>query len=306
MDVIHRHPRGFFRALSHSLFLDNARFGLALLALLWAFDRPLAICGTLAAVIGHFRSERDTKLVTANCFFFGLGMGSLFLPSASFYFSLIVGALLLPIATRALVKILRQWRLDPLLFPSIIATWVFWLCGRGAGFISRPGPLPAELIELPPLHPDWSFTARFFWSACESAGRIFFLPSGRFGLALLLLTAAFSPRRGFFLFLATLVAALTTYFLATHAYVWEYGAFSASAGLFALAALSQKFGARRILVFSVFSAFLALASEEFLKGIGLPPLVLPYVLTAWLAILSRVPSFAHLRRLRWASLREGA
>jgi len=129
------------------------------------------------------------------------------------------------------------------------------------------------------------------WSMLIGMGRLFFLPNPYYGYAILILITVFSPRRGFYFLLGTLAATLVAYGVSGGGVAWEYGYFSYCAGLvgLGLAAMPEKYHWRTILLFCVISLFLTLAIDNLLKGVGVPVLSLPYVLTFWTALLSRVP-----------------
>jgi len=293
------HCKEYLESMSQALFFRNAYFGLALIALSTAFKPEFFLCGIGASLVGYgysilYRTPKilkQTGLMTINGFFFGIALASLFHPTPAFFFCLTVGALALPLVTKASYEVLQHWKLTPLIVPYIIAVWVLYLAADGISLSPNFKAWPLENSLLAEFFPGSDVWLQLIWSIFYSMGQIFFFKSSDFGLCLLLLITAFSPRRGFFFLLGTALATLVFYQISQGALSWQYGFFSASAGLvgLGLASLPEKFSWRTILLFCVLSLFLTLALERFLGGFRLPILSFPYVLTFWFALLSRVP-----------------
>jgi len=289
----------YLEDISQAFFFRNAYFGGLLLILLGAFDRYFFVCAVLASLIGYVytliystpKLVKDSGLITINGFFFGTAVASLFQESPSLYACLVFGALSIPIMTKAAFEVLQHWKLSPYVFPYILSVWVLWLCGNGMALEMRHDIWPEVIATLPPIHPEWSYTPRLVFSAFQGAGRLLFLPDVRFGLSILALISVFSPRRGLFFFLGTAVGSYLALLMAGESSAWEYGFFSYCGGLvgLALASSPEKFNWRTILLLSVLTCFLTIATDQFLRGMNLPVLSLPYVLSMWIAVLSRVP-----------------
>jgi urea transporter len=131
----------------------------------------------------------------------------------------------------------------------------------------------------------------FFDAIFRSIGRLLFFPNSAFGIWILALVTVFSPRRGFFLFAGTLIATGLACQLTRGSFAWEYGFFSYSAGLvgLGLASLPEKINWKTIFLVCVLSCFLTIAVDRLFRAANLPVLSLPYVLSMWVALLSRIP-----------------
>jgi urea transporter len=293
------HLREYFENVSQALFFRNALFGATLLFISLAFKPQLFACGILASLIGYIYSARyrtpkilkQTGLMTINGFFFGIAMASLFHHSQAFYICLLIGSMALPLVTKAAFEVLQHWKLTPLIVPYILAVWVLYLCANGIALQPEPKIWTFEESFLPTLFPMAGVWMQMFWSMLFSMGQIFFFHNAEYGLFLFLLITVFSPRRGLFFLIGTALATIVFHFISNGVSSWHYGFFSYSAGLvgLGLASLPEKFNWKTILLFSVVSLFLTLALSQVLKGFNLPLLSLPYVVTFWFALLSRVP-----------------
>ena len=104
----------------------------------------------------------------------------------------------------------------------------------------------------------------------------------------------FQPETRAILFPGDIVGSRLALLMSGESSAWEYGFFSYCGGLvgLALASSPEKFNWRTILMLSVLSCFLTIAADQFLRGVNLPVLSLPYVLSMWIAVLSRVPESA--------------
>lgn len=296
----------YFENISNVLFFKNAYFGLAFLAAAVIFDPHIALSGVFASLVGYYFSRknrtpkilRDAGLLTINGFFFGIAMASLFPDSLQFYALLLVGSLAVPLATLAANEILQHWKLSPFIISYILVVWVLYLSARAvamdtsAHHWAEAAPWVANLFNSPYL------AVRFLTSVLMGMGYLFFLPNPLFGLTILILISLFSPRRGFYFFVGTAVATLAAYALISpHANV-DFEKYTYSAGLIGigLASWPDKFNYRMILLFCLLSVFMTLAAIQLFNSLHLPVLSLPYVLTIWLALLSRTPRY----NLSWA------
>lgn len=301
MKKIRNHLVEFFKAISQTFFFQDARFGAMVLLLFLAFNPYAFGCALIASLIGYAHSVRystpkvlrDTGLISINGFFFGIAMASLYQPSPSFFVSLLLGAICIPSLTKAAFEVLQHWKLSPYITPYILAVWLIWLSARGAALELPVAPalLPQSLAQWPSLHPDWDLSLRVVWSIFLGTGRLLFIPDAVFGFSVWLLVMLFSLRRALYFILGTALATTITLLLGSHSVLWEYGLSNYSAGLvgLALASSPERFSWRRILFFCMLSALVTTALEELLRPQQLPVLSLPYVLTLWLAVLSRVP-----------------
>lgn len=293
------HLKEYLENMSQTLFFRDALFGAALLMIAIAFKPQLFLPGLLASLVGYAYSAnyrtpkilKQTGLLTINGFFFGIAMASLFAKSVPFYICLVVGAMALPLVTKAAFEVLQHWKLTPLIIPYILAVWVLYLCSNGIALQAEPKPWTMEDSFLPTLFPMADVWLQMIWSMFHSIGQIFFFHNSEFGIALLLLVTIFSPRKGLYFFLGSALATVVFHFISNGVSSWHYGFFSYSAGLvgLGLASLPEKFSAKTILLFCVVSLFLTLALGQLLKNLSLPLLSLPYVMTFWFAMLSRVP-----------------
>lgn len=304
---IKEHLDDYLEGVSHTLFLRNKFFGGALLALLFFFSPKVALCGFLASFIGYLNSAqtrtpkilRQTGLLTINGLFFGVAFATLFQLSTQFYFCLLIGSLMLPLLTKASFEVLQHWKLSPLIAPYILTIWIFRLCAEGIAL--RPvhylwDSNPSLLLDI---LPSSSLALKLTESLFFSIGQIFLIQNSLFGLLLLLLVTCFKPRLGFFFLLGTALSTVVFYGISGGQFSWHYSFFSCSAGLVSLglAAMLEKYGMRTIMLYSVISLFLTVATDQLLVRFTLPILSLPYVLTFLLAELSRTPRL----NLNWAS-----
>jgi len=298
MNKIKKYTIDYFKAVGHSLFFDNAYFGIALLFLFAYFDHKLFLFAFATSIIGYgysiFNSTpkilKDCGLITINCFFFGIAMASMFQITPSFFLFLILGTLGIPLLTKAVFEVLQHWKLSPNFIPYIFMTWIFYLAARGGAFGLQTEVLSESAVVIP------DFFAKFFplqviWISFEGVSRIFFSSHAFLGLALIILVTLFSPRRGFFFFMGTILATAISFFLSAGGTSWEHGMFSYCAGLvgLGLASFPEKIRWSSIFFFCIISSLLTMAIEQLLKVQALPILSLPYVLTYWIALLSRVP-----------------
>ena len=291
--------KAYFENMSQVLFFRNSYFGLAFLLIALIFEPRLALAGIFASLVGFYFSQskrtpkvlKDAGLLTINGFFFGIAMASLFRDSAQFYTFLVLGSLAVPMATLAANEILQHWKLSPFIISYILVVWLFWLSARAIA-------LDSTQVEL--IHSGWAarliqnqyVVIRFFASVFTGMGRLFFLPNPVFGAALLVLVSAFSPRRGLYFLIGTAIATLAAFLIAQqYAPASDFEQYTYSAGLIGigLASWPEKFNYKTILLFCLLSVFVTLASIQLFRNLSLPVLSLPYVLTIWLAILSRTP-----------------
>lgn len=295
----------YLENISNVLFFKNSYFGILFLSLAIFFDPHLATSGIFASLVGYYFSQRnrtpktlrDAGLLTINGFFFGIAMASLFPVSPQYYFLLVVGSLAVPLATLAANEILQHWKLSPFIISYILVVWVLYLSAHAISLETSTthgassSPVVMELFASPFL------AVRFVTSVFMGMGYLFFLPSPIFGLAILLLITAFSPRRGFYFLIGTVVATLTAFFMAGHD-GGDFQKYTYSAGLIGLGLASwpEKFNYKMILLYCLLSVFVTLAAVQLFSNFDLPVLSLPYVLTIWLALLSRTPRY----NLSWA------
>jgi urea transporter len=302
----------YLENISNVLFFKNAYFGFLFLTLGIFFDAHLVLSGVFASAVGYYFSVhnrtpkilRETGLLTINGFFFGIAMASLFPDSVQFYIFLVVGAMAVPLATLAANEILQHWKLSPFIISYILVVWVFFLSARaisaefiypmaGHGQGLQSSPIVMQLISSPFLF------VRFCTSVFMGMGYLFFLPNPIFGLLILILISLFSPRQGFYFLVGTALATLAAYIMVQQKTpMIDFGHYTYSAGLIGLGLASwpDKFNYSRILLFCLLSVFVTLALVQLFSTFGLPVLSLPYVLTIWLALLSRTPRF----NLSWA------
>ncbi|OFY98817.1 MAG: hypothetical protein A2070_10425 [Bdellovibrionales bacterium GWC1_52_8] len=296
----------YLSGIANAFFLDHPLFGAGLLLLVSAFDFRAFLIALYSSLLGYAFSRNYSTpkvlkhygLISLNGFFFGLAMAHFFESSVTLYLCVLLGSLALPYFVKASHEVLQHWKLSPFIFPYIAVVWIFWLSAPGFSLTLNPQAWPPEIAALPGLHTAWGLPLRLADALFLSAGRLLFIPNASFGLAATALLFVFSPRRAIYFIAGTGCALLGSYLLSTGAGVWEYGYFSYSAGLvgLGLASFPQKYSWRTIFIFCTFSCFITIAADQFLKRIGLPALSLPYVLTLWLAILSRVPRIS----LSWA------
>jgi urea transporter len=194
---------------------------------------------------------------------------------------------------------LQHWKLSPFIISYILVVWIFFLSAQAVSIqttnalTASVSPMVAELFNSPFLF------VRFCTSVFMGMGYLFFLPNPIFGLLILVLIALFNPRQGFYFFVGTAMATLVAYVVVQQqASMVNFEKYTYSAGLIGLGLASwpEKFSYRMILLFCLLSVFVTLASLQLFSAVGLPVLSLPYVLTIWLALLSRTPRF----NLSWA------
>lgn len=299
MTKVKTHFKDYFEGLSQVLFLKNAVLGFLFLSTCLLFKPEVFLCGLLASGVGYAYASmqrtpkilKQTGLLTINGFFFGIAMAALFQQTPQFYICLLVGAAAIPLVTKASFEVLQHWKLTPLIIPYILAIWVLFLCADGIGLRHDPSLWGGPYTLLPLDYPSTENWFQLFQSTFVSIGTIFFFQNMEFGMSLFLLISIFCPRRGIFFLMGTVLAVAVFYQLTEGQNMWHQGFFSYSAGLvgLGLASLPEKFSWRTILLFCVLSLFITLALNRLLTGFALPLLSLPYVLTFWFALLSRVP-----------------
>ncbi len=317
MNSIKRHSMAYLRAISQTFFLENALFGALLLTLFLVFRPDLFVSGLAASLAGYVYSVRYSTpttlrafgLIPVNGFFFGIAMAALFEPSPEYYLCVLLGALAVPPMTKAVHEILQHWKLSPFIIPYIIVVWLFSLYASSGleGLQPNPFALVAEPSALS-VYLDSRQYLSFLLPVLLSTGRLLFLPDATFGLAALALLVAFSPKRGGAFLLGTLLAVALFRIPAAGGSSWQEGTLTFSAGLvgLALASFPEKFRPRTLVLFCVLSSLVTIAAGTLLSRLQLPILSLPYVLTVWLATLSRTPrvslSWAGAEALGWKSL----
>jgi urea transporter len=305
MTSIKKHFVTFLRAISGLFFYENAIFGAALLLLLFAFNQEYFLCAVIASVSGYIYSVRyntpaalrTSGLLPINCFFFALAMASNFEKSPAFYLCLVLGAFAIPLVTKAVHEILQHWRLGTFIIPYILTFWVIWLCAGNAGLHLKT-ETASETLSLPWLDITSLLAYRQVSAISMSIGRLLFLPDPLFGLSILTLITVFNPKRGLYFLLGTLVATETAMLVSAGSPAWENGYLNYCSGLIGLglASFPEQFTPRTILLFCALSSLITIASDKLLQTMVLPILSLPYVLTMWLALLSRTPRL----NLSWA------
>jgi urea transporter len=299
MNSLTRHAQEYFKAISQAFFFRNAYFGFAVLVLFLVFDRYSFICGVSGSLVGYVYSVRystpkllrDWGLITINGLFFGIAMASLFQMTPILIVCVVIGALSIPLFTKSCFEVLQHWKLSPVVAPYLFTVWMIWLSGRQLALQLKPMAWPELIATLPSQHPQWSLGLRLCSSTLEGMGRLLFLPNPLFGLALLLLILSFSPRRAIYFLLGTASGTIVSYLMSRNSFAWEYGYFNYSAGLvgLGLASFPQMFASSTILLFCVLSCFMTMAAEQILGLMHLPALSVPYVVTMWFAMLSRIP-----------------
>ena len=291
----------FFEELSEVLFLRNALFGAVFVGVSLFFSPRIFLSGFFCASLGYGWSRfnrtpkilKDGGLLTVNGFFFGIAMASLFHASLTFYCCLTIGALIVPVVTKAAFEILQHWKLSPFIISYVLVVWVFYLGAKvfGFEFIDQTMAPNSLLMTFDPssmLNP----LVRVLFSILSSMGRLFFFADPIYGFALLALVSLFNLRLGVFFLGGTAISVIVAFFLSmNHPQNALLGKYSYCAGLvgIALASFHEKYNYKMILSFCIISLFLTVASEEILRNLNLPGLSLPYVMTLWIAILSRVP-----------------
>lgn len=302
----------FLEDVSQIFFFRSAGVGFGLLVILYYFDRQLFLCGIAGALVGYtytlnYNAPKILKmsgLITINGFFFGIAMASLFKASPEMLLILLLGALSIPHVTKAVYEILQHWNISVFIFPYIVSIWIICLCGDSLALIPRYDLWPNRISSLPPLHPEWPIGNVFVVATLQSMGRVLFVSNPKFGLAILALITAFSPRRGFY-FLAGTFTTIVIACTISSGYAWEYGLVSYSAGLvgLGLASLPERVRAKNIIIFSIISCFLTMALQRAFLGTPIPVLSLPFVMSMWFAILSRTPrvniSWAQSKANHW-------
>ncbi len=294
--------RHYFEDIAQVLFFKEAHFGLLFLVISLAINPKLFVCGLFASVVGATYAKlyrvpkalKDGGLLTINGFFFGIALASLYQRSPQFYAGLVIGSLAVPIATKVAYEILQHWKLSPFIVSYISVIWILVLCANTFGFQieTESGILKDSAANLNNLFVDESVFSHFVLSIFKGMGRLFFLPHEIYGIVVMLLVMVFSPKKGIHFFLGTAVATLATFALApTQAIFDQYSHFSYCAGLvgIALASSPEKLNFNTILMFCLMSLFVTMALAQFLGNLGLPLLSLPYVITLWVAYLSRSP-----------------
>jgi len=301
----------YFQSIAQAFFLDRALFGVGLLGLVLTLDPQAFLAALYCSLVGfaHSISYSTPKvlkqfgLLTINGFFFGLAMSHIFEPSTSFYICVLVGSFGLPFFVKASYEVLQHWKLSPFIFPYIVLVWLFYLSAPGLSLVENTKAWPIIHTPLAGLHLVWPLWLRLLDATFLSTGRLLFLPDAAFGMAVILMLFVFSFRRAVYFLVGTGSALMIAYLLSGESFAWEYGYFSYSAGLvgLGLASFPQRHSWRTILIFCCFSCFITIASDRFLANLALPILSLPYVLTMWLAVLSRVPRI----NLSWAPDQRG-
>ncbi len=291
----------FFEEMSQVLFFRNIYFGIAFLTLSIIFSPHLFGCGLFAALIGYWYEKinrtpkiiKDGGLLSINGFFFGIAMASLFKESTQFYLCLAIGAFAVPLATKAAFEILQHWKLSPYIISYIFVVWVFFLSAKAFSFEFQNH---TEFLKNSIFFLDDSYQLnmvfRIILSIFTSMGLLFFLPDPAYGFGLLILISLFSPRMGIFFLLGTALATLAVFFLSVNLPInSDLSQYCYSAGLvgLGLASWPEKFNYKTIFLFCLLSLFLTLAADQMLKNLNLPMLSIPYVMTIWVALLSRVP-----------------
>ncbi len=293
MKQLFDHGKKYLRNMSQSLFLESALFGALFIASFALFDLPLFYCGLGASLIGYAAQTRTSTpmmlkasgLIPINCFFFGIALASLYDFSPAFFFFLIGGTLCVPFVTKAFYEILSHWKLSPYIIPYIFAIWLVSLCAGESWLTPRTSPFGPEPLGIA--------------TPFLSMGRMLFLPSPLFGGLICALLFVFSPRRAIYFLIGTVVALGAASILITDSSDLSKGLLTYSAGLLGLGLSSfhERFSGKTIILFCVLSSFVTLALNQLLRQPILPLLSLPYVLTVWLAILSRTPRLSeNLRR----------
>lgn len=290
----------YLKSIGEAFFIHDARFGIALLALLSYFDLNLFVCGLTASLIGYLhsvqvstpRALKDCGLIPLNGLFFGMAMASLFERSPEFYACLVLGSFTIPYFTKAAWEVLQHWKLSPFILPYILSVWGIWLCVQaGAPHLLIQNPGSPELLFDGAMHgiPETVF---------QSMGRLFFLPDTLFGVCVFVLVSLFKPRLGLFFLIGSVIGTETGYFATSGSEIWAQGYYSYCAGLvgLGLASFAEQFKWKTIILFSILSAFFTIAISSLLSRLNLPTLSLPYVVTLWTAFLARIPRV----NLSWA------
>lgn len=288
LQVLTVHTQDYLQALGHSFCFTKPLFGAVIFLMLLVADPRVFAMAALASLAGYahgvfYRTPRAIKeLITINGLFFGITMGIFFKNAVSFYFLYALGVVCLPLLVKALYEILQHWKLGPNFAPYILIMWIIALASGGL-----------TLADGIPLLTTWEgvlLPLRLVRASFLGASHVFFLSNAWAGLALVFLVMAFDFRRGLFFFAGCVLGTLITYFCFSDM-PWEYGYLSYCSGLtgLLLSASAERINARTILFFSCVTAVIHVGLFRYFQGSQLPLFSLPYVLTYWLATLSRVP-----------------
>jgi urea transporter len=299
MKTIKQHLVDYLRAISQAFFLDDARFGFALLILLLWINPPALISALIASISAYaysvqVRTPRILKaygIITINGFFLGLALAHFFVGSVYLYFFVILAALGVAFVVKAAQEVLQHWKLTPLIAPYILVVWTAWLCRKGFPLQLRQEGLAQG---VPWLQGDESLLgtlAQLSWASLQSTARVLFVDDAIFGLTVLGLLTLFSPRRGGFFLLGTWIGTFSAFVFLGGQIPNLHGIYGFSAGLvgIGLASSPERIRFATIAFFCAISSLVMFAMAQLLGRADLPVLSLPYVVTLWLAALSRTP-----------------
>ncbi|MFO0675445.1 MAG: urea transporter [Polyangiaceae bacterium] len=276
------------RAPSRIVFLEDARVGALLSAVVLVASPRHALLGAVAAVaaslsaraVSASRALADSGLVPLNGLFAGLAAATFF-PGVgpSLAAAVLAGALAAPTAI-ALERLLAPWDLPLLVAPYLPAFALVMLGAR-----DLPWALPVAAPVPPPLPSD--VVAASIASALRGVGQIVFLPSEAVGAAFLLAVAVIRPRLALVLLAVAIPSAAWAHALRVPGWHAGGGLSVFTPVLVACAAETRfrGFRASYVPIAVLVSPLLESACIRTCGAFGLPALSLAYVVFTWCAIL---------------------
>jgi urea transporter len=289
---IHARMLSVARATSHTFFVDDARAGLALMAVAagnsW-FGGVLGVIGAiLAEAVGRALSAPKTLnvggLIPLNGYFAALAVGVFFPVAAETAALALAAAALAALLTIGLNRTLAIWSLPVLVLPYVMAFAAAWLlCPQLSWCAASLLPLPS--VAWPAAFPELVIFASKAWSA--GLAELVFSSSPWIGLGVLLALALFDWHAAALAALGAACGTLTAIGLGLPASLTAIGLYGFGA---ALTTLALRRGTVRCGWLATLAAASVTAVATAILGtlgstLGLLPLAAPYVVVVWICTL---------------------
>jgi len=282
------------RATGQTFFVNDARSGLALMAVAAASSLFAGMLGVLGAILAQMvgrtlsasRLLNDGGLIPLNGYFAAMAVGAFFPLGAATLALAVAAAALAAVFTIVLHRTLAIWGLPVLVMPYVMAVAGVWLiCPQLTWCAAAPAPLPP--VVWPATWPDMLL---FAGQACGAGlAELVFSRSPLIGCGVLLALALFDWQAAALAALGTLCGTLTAIALGLPTSLIAIGLYGFGA---ALTALALRRGTVRCGWLATVIAAGATAVATAMLGtlgsaLGLLPLAAPYVVVVWVCTLAQ-------------------
>ncbi len=282
------------RATGQTFFVNDARTGLAFMAVAAVSSLFAGVIGVIGAVLAQMvgRTLSASKvlneggLIPLNGYFAAMAVGVFFPPDAATTALAVAAAALAAVLTIVLHRTLAIWGLPVLVMPYVMAFAAVWLmCPQLTWCAAAPYPLPT--VAWPTT---WSQMLIFAGQACGAGlAELVFSRSPWIGVGVLMALALFDWQAAALAALGAACGTLTAIALGLPTPLIAIGLYGFGAALTALAL--RRGTVRRGWLATVAAASATVVATAILgalgTALGLLPLAAPYVAVVWVCTLAQ-------------------